>query len=56
MDTEGRIEPCVGIKGVCITVKWHLHADIKGIEPCVRITEVSVVHSDHLTVWTLKAG
>ena len=48
MDTEGRIEPCVCIKGVCITVKWHLHADIKGIEPCVLITEVSVVHSDHL--------
>ena len=55
MDTK-EAERNVCITGVCITIKWHLHTDIKVIEPCVRITEVSVVHSDHLTVWTLKAG
>lgn len=43
MDTK-EAEPNVYITGVCTTVKCHLHTDIKGIEPCVRITEVSVLH------------
>lgn len=41
MDTK-EAEPNVYITGVCTTVKCHLHTDIKGIEPCVRITEVSI--------------
>ena len=46
MDTK-EAERNVCITGVRITVKWHLHTDIKGIEQCVRITEVSTLPYGH---------